>query len=99
MGILIFQGKLDELQAYRQEHIQRRVSQPEKAAHILAESDWDVQRRDSDLIVMANGRTTAANINNILVQQGIDIFNLSVEKPSLEHIFLQLMNTSSETGA
>ena len=98
-GNLVFQGKLDELQTYRQEYIQLSVSQPEKAAQILTDSGWDVQRRDNNLVVIVHEQADAAKVNNILVQKGIDVFNLSTEKPSLEHIFLQLTNTSDETGA
>lgn len=95
-GRLLFQGTLGELQAQRREHIQLGVSEPDKALQILANAGWTAQTDGDCLIVTAKGRTEAVQINNLLTQQGVGVFHLAIEQPSLEKIFLQLTNTESD---
>jgi hypothetical protein len=42
--------------------------------------------------VQAGGRAAAANLNRLLVNQGFEIFHLSLERPSLEDAFLKITN-------
>ena len=94
-GQRLFQGTLNELQAQRREHIQLGVSEPDKALQILANAGWTAQIDSDYLSVMAKGRAEAVQINNLLTQQGIGIFHLAIEQPSLEKIFLQLTNVEN----
>jgi ABC-2 type transport system ATP-binding protein len=90
-GHLLFQGTLSELQAQRQERISLTVDQPEAAIQILKETGWMVQSSGNNrLAVLSQGRVGTADINTLLVRQGINVVHLSVEQPSLEDIFLQL---------
>ncbi len=92
-GRLLFQGTLDELQVQRQEHVTLSVDEPEVAMRVLTEAGWTVRRRENHrLAVAANGHPDAARINALLVRQGLDVFYLSLEQPSLEDIFLKLTN-------
>lgn len=95
-GHLLFQGTLSELQAQRQGCVRLSVSQPDKAIRILTRAGWTVQRDGDFLIVMTNERTATADINNLLVQQEVQVFGLSIEQPSLEDIFLQLTEAETE---
>ena len=92
-GRLLFQGTLDELQVQRQEHVTLSVDEPEVAMRVLTEAGWTVRRRENHrLAVAANGHPDAARINALLVRQGLDVFYLSLEQPSLEDNFLKLTN-------
>ena len=98
-GCLLFQGTLSELQAKRQERISLTVDQSETAIQILKKAGWTTQPSGSNrLTVFADGDDVAANINTLLVRQGINVVHLSVEQPSLEDIFLQLTQDQNGEG-
>jgi ABC-type multidrug transport system ATPase subunit len=88
---LIFQGNPEALQAQLNESVVVSVDQPEKAKALLAQAGWTVQRNGSQkLHVQANGQSDAAMINSQLMQAGMSVYQVSLEKPSLEDIFLKL---------
>mgnify|MGYP005843924259 CR=1 FL=1 len=92
-GHMLFQGTLEDLKAQQREYIQVGVSEPEKAVRILKTAGWSVQvNKDEFLTVIANKRSDALQINRLLKEQGIEIFHLAAEQPSLERIFLRLTN-------
>ncbi|MDY6878046.1 MAG: ABC transporter ATP-binding protein [Chloroflexota bacterium] len=92
-GRLLFQGTLDELQVQRQAHVMLSVDRPKVGMRVLTEAGWIVQRMGNHrLAVAANGHSDAARINALLFRQGLDVFHLSLEQPSLEDIFLKLTN-------
>ena len=58
---------------------------------LLAQAGWAVQRNGSQkLFVDANGHSDAALINTQLLGAGVSVFQISLEKPSLEDIFLKV---------
>jgi len=90
-GRLIFQGNPEALQAQLNESVIVKVDQPEKAQDLLFQAGWKVQRNGSQkLYVQANGQSDAAMINMQLLQAGVNVYQVSLEKPSLEDIFLKL---------
>jgi ABC-2 type transport system ATP-binding protein len=90
-GRLIFQGKPETLHAQLNESVALSVDQPEKARRALAQAGWTVHRNGSQqLYVKANGPSDAAMINAQLLQAGVNVYQVSLEKPSLEDIFLSL---------
>jgi ABC-2 type transport system ATP-binding protein len=89
-GRLLFQGTLDELQAQRRERVIIKVNQFDEASKILTKNGWRIERDDSRLAVLANTPDEAAEINGSLVRSGIDVSHLSLERLSLEEIFLNL---------
>lgn len=94
-GELIFQGNPEALQAQLNESVVVSVDQPDKALTILAEAGWTVQRNGSKkLFVEANGQSDAAMINSQLLGAGVSVYQVSLERPSLEDIFLKV--TSEE---
>jgi ABC-2 type transport system ATP-binding protein len=96
-GQLRFQGTLDDLQAQMREQVVLGVDHPEVAAQHLRQAGWGVQGNGGDrLAVAANGRSDAALINAQLVAQGLNVYRLELERPTLEDIFVTM--TSDEMG-
>ena len=92
-GQLRFQGRLEELHAQMQEQVVLHVDQPEKARRFLLGTGWTVQSNGGHrLAVRAGGRSDAALINAQLVGEGVNVYHLNLEQPTLEDIFLRLTN-------
>ena len=90
-GKLIFQGSPETLHAHLNESVVVCVDQPEKAWQTLVKAGWTVQRNGSQRFrVQANGKSDAAMINALLLQAGVNVYQVGLEKPSLEDIFLNL---------
>ena len=96
-GELLFQGPQEDLRAQIQRQVTLRVDAPERARHILTQAGWRVRCADDHRIVVeGNGESDAAMINAQLVQNGINVYHLNLEQPTLEDIFLNL--TEAENG-
>ncbi len=90
-GKLRFQGKLEDLHAMVEGHVVLGVERPALAKKMLAQEGWAVSSNGSNRItVAANGRADAAMVNHQLVSAGLRVFHLSVERPTLEDMFLTL---------
>lgn len=90
-GRLLFQGTLAELQAERQEHLTIGVKQPDQALRCLTAAGWPAHKRDDGfLTVAATTSDAAAQINSLLVNQGLEVFHIALTQASLEDIFLSL---------
>ena len=90
-GRLLFQGTLAELQTERREHLTVGVKQPDLALQCLIGSGWTAQKReDGWLVVAAKTNDAAAQINRLLVSQGLEVFHIALAQDSLEDIFLSL---------
>ena len=90
-GQLIFQGNPETLQSQLNESLVLSVDQPEKAKSLLSQAGWSVQRNGNrKLHVVVNGQSDAALINSELTGAGVSVYQVSLEKPSLEDIFLKL---------
>jgi ABC-2 type transport system ATP-binding protein len=104
-GRLLFQGKLAELQAQRQDHLTigvkglERVEQIDKAIRCLNAAGWIAQaQNDGLLIVPTASRDAAAQINSLLVNHDFEVFHIALAQASLEDIFLTLTNGRGEAG-
>ncbi|HSJ53179.1 MAG TPA: ABC transporter ATP-binding protein [Anaerolineae bacterium] len=90
-GRLCFQGTLEELNARMSEQVVVGVGQPDQARQLLSQAGWSVRANGGHrLAVAVNGQSDAALINAQLVAAGVNVFQLNLEKPSLEDIFLRL---------
>ncbi len=90
-GQLLFQGEPETLQAHLNASVVVSVDQPEHARQALEQSGWTVQQNGTQrLTVQANGRSDAAMINVQLLQAGINVYQIALQTPSLEEIFLSL---------
>ena len=96
-GKLRFQGKLESLHAHLEEHVVLGVDQVDRARYLLRQAGWAVRGNGGHrLTVAANGPSDAAMINARWVGQGVNVYHLSLEQPTLEDIFLNL--TDKEGG-
>lgn len=94
-GRLRFQGTLDDLHTQMEEHVVVGVDQPEKAEGVLRQEGWPVHRNGGHRItVAANGRSDASMVNAQLVHEGVNVYHLSLEQPTLEDIFMTLTNNA-----
>ena len=94
-GRLRFQGTQEDLHAQMEEQVVLRVDQPERATGLLQGAGWTVQRNGGHrLAVAANGRSDAALVNAHLVGQGVNVYHLALEQPTLEDIFMTLTNNT-----
>lgn len=90
-GRLLFQGTPDELQAQLEDHVTIGVDRPADALRSLSRAGWTVRPNGARrLHVAVNGRSDVTLINARLVEEGINVFHLNMEQPSLEDIFLRL---------
>lgn len=96
-GQLLFQGTPDGLQAQIQDRVHLGVDRVDDTARWLADTGWSVQRNGHrQLIVAVNGQSDVSMLNARLVERGVNVFHLSLERPSLEEIFLELTETTQE---
>jgi ABC-type multidrug transport system ATPase subunit len=99
-GKLIFQNTIQALQVERREHVKLGTFRPDVAISLLQKAGYRVRESDEDLLMVdANGRTEAAQINRSLVQSEQDVFHLTLERLTLEDIFLKLTNDTLPEGA
>jgi ABC-2 type transport system ATP-binding protein len=92
-GRLRFQGTQEELHAEMEEQVVLGVDQPERAKLLLEQAGWTAHGNGGQRVtVAANGRSDTAMINSRLVQEGVNVFHLSLEQPTLEDIFMALTN-------
>jgi lantibiotic transport system ATP-binding protein len=100
-GKLLFQGPLEDLQAQRQVYVALEVDQPEMSSGILSKAGWTVHKRENQrLNITANSRADAAAVNRLLVNEGVEVFYLNLERPTLEETFLNMTRegNSKEQG-
>ena len=96
-GRLLFQGTPDELQAQLNSQLKLGVDRPDEAARVLMQAGWSVRPNGGDrLCVAVNGQSDVAMINAQLTGGGVNVFQLSLEQPSLEDIFLELTTDSEQ---
>ena len=92
-GRLQFQGTQQDLHAEMEEQVVVRVAQPDRAKLVLKEAGWTATSNGGQRItIAANGRSDAALINAQLVNEGITVYHLTLEQPTLEDMFMALTN-------
>jgi lantibiotic transport system ATP-binding protein len=90
-GKLVFEGTLASLQAQREEYLALGVDQPEAAQRILSAAGWTTQPSgNGGLHIAAVKRVDAARINSLLIGQGLSVYHLALQQPTLEQTFLDL---------
>lgn len=95
-GTMIFQGPLKELQRRRHEHLYLETDNPRAAMRLLTERDWPCEADETGLKVEIRKRDDAADVNKLMVQNSISVFQLSLIQSSLEDTFLTLTNSNGE---
>ncbi len=102
-GRLVFQGTADDLRARYAETTTFVTDYPERARETLAHFGWQVTLeqvpdRGHSLKVIANGAPDVAMMVQQLVQAGSKVYHASLEKPTLEDIFLKMTAENSPLG-
>jgi ABC-type multidrug transport system ATPase subunit len=98
-GRLSFQGTVEDLHAHMKAQVVLGVDRSQAARELLHRAGWTVHGNGGHrLAVAASGRSDAAMINAQLVREGVNVYHLSLEQPSLEDIFLALTNNNIEGG-
>lgn len=89
-GRMMFQGPLTELRERQNSHIRIGVHRAEAALEFLQASGIDACSGGPPFIHVSGQSQEANKINRLLVENGHEIFHVSVEQESLEDIFLSL---------
>ncbi len=92
-GRLAFEGSLAEFQAARVAYLRLGVDLPERAEAIIRQHGWQARALEKRALrVNVQNPADAAWLNRKLINEGISVFQLSLEVPSLEESFLSLTN-------
>lgn len=94
-GRLLFQGTLPQLQALKQKQafVQLQTSNNEAALSLL--QSFAAERQNGHLLVPFTSQEATAGINRLLVQHGIDVYQLQPRTSDLEQLFLELTSQNS----
>lgn len=88
-GEIQFEGTMHELRNYRNPKLSIEVSNTKKAEKvILSVNQNPLQIKDNMIIMDQLARTEIAHINKLLVDNGVDVFQLTQQEDNLEDIFL-----------
>jgi lantibiotic transport system ATP-binding protein len=90
-GEIVFQGTLPELQQLtaKQSAIEIEVSDTTKATGVLGQ--YPVRHvNGTHILVNFESKERTAALNKLLVQEGVDVYRLSVTQDDLENLFIQL---------
>jgi ABC-2 type transport system ATP-binding protein len=96
-GRLLFQGTLEDFQSERGRSLTLRVDRAGDAGRLLQRHGWTAKELpDGALSVGIAAMADAAALNAMLVKEGIAVYHLSQEQPSLEALFLRATGSSQE---
>lgn len=93
-GRLMFQGTVDELKTRQQQllSVVLETSDNEKACRIMVDSNLTPRMEDGKIVLPALSKQAIADINQQLVNNGIDVYEIRAIKNDLESIFMNLIN-------
>ncbi len=90
-GKLIFQGTLNQLQAESEAYIQIKTNQTEVASQLLTSNGFIVrQYSGNEIHLISNSQVNPSIITKLLVENQIEVSQISRVNPSLEEIFMRL---------
>jgi ABC-type multidrug transport system ATPase subunit len=91
-GIMKFQGSLAALQQMQQRNLILRLSDRIRAESIIHRQSAAKITGAGDIVTLAvPDKETAASINRALIDEGIDVYEMMFEQPSLESVFLKFI--------
>jgi ABC-2 type transport system ATP-binding protein len=93
-GRMMFQGTLDELKQKQQQSLSVvfETSDADKTRTILERSSLDAQYMNGRFFLPAIPKQEIAQITRALIDEGIDVFEVSTIKNDLETIFIDLIS-------
>jgi ABC-2 type transport system ATP-binding protein len=92
-GRMLFQGSLEELISRQRQFssVVIEVNQPEQCRQILLSQHIEARIEKNRVMIPVLPRQSIARINAQLVQEGIDVYEISTEKNDLESVFIELV--------
>jgi ABC-2 type transport system ATP-binding protein len=93
-GKMLFQGTLEALKNKQQQSqaIIFDTNDASKTAQIIADNHLEANFLDGKTIMLAASKDRIAQINQQLVNNGVEVYEISVVKNDLEMIFMDLIN-------
>ena len=93
-GSLMFQGTLNELKTKQQQSLSvlLETSDNGKATQIIGDNNLTCRLEAGKFILPAISKQTIANINQQLVNNGIEVYEIKAIKNDLESIFMDLIS-------
>jgi len=90
-GRVLYQGVIDKLPKNADNQLEIKVKDPERALKLLTAQGMDaLHNYNSTLTLHVDSEQQIAAINRHLVEQGIDVFSLTLHQNNLEDIFISL---------
>jgi lantibiotic transport system ATP-binding protein len=91
-GKLLFQGSLQQLQQLqsKQSAVEIEVNDAGRAQQVLQEHFPVKQVNGSRLLVNYESRERSALLNKLLVQEGVEVYQMAVKQNDLENLFIQI---------
>jgi lantibiotic transport system ATP-binding protein len=91
-GKLLFQGSLPQLQQLKstQSAVEIEVNDATKAQQVLEDQFPVKQVNGTRLLVNYESKERSAFLNKLLVQQGVEVYQLAVTQNDLENLFIQI---------
>ena len=91
-GKLLFQGSLQQLQQLqsKQSAVEIEVNDAGRAQQVLQEQFPVKQVNGSRLLVNYESRERSALLNKLLVQEGVEVYQMAVKQNDLENLFIQI---------
>ncbi len=90
LGLLLTQGSLAEVLAQTGTLARVLTTEPADAARVLEGLDLTVTEHGREIVVVELASMAPEHINASLVKAGVPVRGLSVERPALEDLFVQL---------
>ncbi len=95
-GRLLFQGRIEDLQAQRRPRLNLAVERPKDVQAFLIADGWQTRYNgNGHLHVEIKDESDAARINTSLIKAGWQVHQLLVERPNLEETFLALTGVAN----
>ncbi|WP_410220342.1 ATP-binding cassette domain-containing protein [Pedobacter sp.] len=90
-GALLFQGEVSELRKLNKAALKIETNDNDLSAQFLAQKGIEILRRDASSIYLNyQDKTNIAQINALLVTNGIDVYGIGTENKDLENLFLDI---------
>ncbi|MGF1924970.1 MAG: ABC transporter ATP-binding protein [Bacteroidia bacterium] len=89
-GELLFQGTISDLHDLSKPTIKIETDNGEKAMSLIAVSADIIQRSENTITVAFKSKENTADINTLLIQNGIKVYAIGTERKDLENLFLDI---------
>jgi ABC-type multidrug transport system ATPase subunit len=97
-GRLLFQGRIQDLQAQRKPRLNLAVERPDDVQAFLVAEGWPTRSNgNGHLYVEINDESDSTRINTNLIKAGWQVQQITVERPNLEETFLALTGEPNHT--